>query len=189
KDSWFDNRDSPAADPGFAANIEAEAKHQLSWLCSHPSVAVFCGNSEVEQQAAMRGAPREVWRNAWFADRLPSLCTEYCPVAGYVPSSPSGGDLPFHVREGVAHYYGVGAYLRSPADLRKDDVKFTSECLGFANVPEPHTASVVMGGGVPATHHPRWKERVPRDTGAAWDFEDVRDFYLQYLFGVDPLRL
>jgi beta-mannosidase len=189
QDFMFANMDYPTDDPAFAENIAAEARVQLSRLSSHPCVIMFCGNSEVEQQAAMRGAPRQTWRNDWFATQLPQLCAEYSPDAGYVPSSPCGGDLPFHVRQGVAHYYGVGAYLRSPADLRKDDVKFTSECLAFANVPEPETVNAFMGHGHPATHHPRWKERVPRDSGAGWDFEDVRDFYLHYLFDTDPVRL
>jgi beta-mannosidase len=189
QDFMFANMDYPVDDPAFAANIEAEAKYQLGRLSAHPCIAVYCGNSEVEQQAAMLGAQREFWRNRWFASRLPELCAEYSPGSVYVPSSPSGGVLPFHVRDGVAHYYGVGAYLRSPQDVRRADVAFTSECLAFANIPGPEAVNALTGGGAPVVHHPLWKQRVPRDSGAGWDFDDVRDFYLQQFFAVDPVRL
>jgi beta-mannosidase len=93
------------------------------------------------------------------------------------------------VRDGVTHYYGIGAYQRSIHELRKADVKFTSECLGFANIPETKTLDTLNVGTSPVLHHPRWKERVPRDVGAGWDFDDVRDFYLKQFFGVDPVSL
>jgi hypothetical protein len=187
QDFMFANMDYPVEDADFAAEVEAEAAYQLDRLARHPCVAVSCGNSEVEQQAAMRGVPPGLWRHRWFADDLPALCAERHPGTAYVPSTPGGGALPFHVGAGVAHYYGVGAYLRPPSDVRRAGVKFAAECLAFANVPEAETVAAITGGP-PATHHPRWKERVPRDAGAAWDFEDVRDHYLRLLFGVDPVQ-
>ena len=189
QDFMFANMDYPVEDAAFAENITIEAKQQLDRLAQHPCVAVYCGNSEIEQQAAMLGMARELWRNRWFGEQLPALCSLHHPGTAYVPSSPSGGVLPFHTRTGVTHYYGIGAYLRSMRELRQADVKFTSECLGFANIPEPEAIDEIMGGLMPVMHHPRWKQRVPRDTGAGWDFEDVRDHYLRELFNVDPVTL
>jgi beta-mannosidase len=189
QDFMFANMDYPIDDPAFHENISQEAGQQLQRLASHPCVAIYCGNSEIEQQAAMLGMPRESWSNRWFADELPRLCAALHPGTCYVPSTPTGGVLPFHTNVGVTHFYGVGAYLRSPAELRSADVKFTSECLAFANVPEAATCYEIMHGAAPVMHHPRWKARVPRDTGAGWDFDDVRDHYLGQLYGVDPVRL
>ena len=190
QDFMFANMDYPVGDESFANNITAEATYQLQRLAPHPCVAVYCGSSEIEQQAAMLGMPRELWRNEWFGERLPALCEQHHPTTAYVPSSPSGGVLPFQSDSGVSHYYGIGAYLRSPAELRQTNVRFASECLGFANVPEPEMVGAIMAGAMPVTHHPRWKQRIPRDTGSAYDFEDVRDHYLQQLYGVAavPLR-
>lgn len=189
QDFMFANMDYPVDDAAFVENITIEATQQLSRFAQHPCVAVYCGNSEIEQQAAMLGMARELWRNRWFGEQLPALCSQHHPGTAYVPSSPSGGVLPFHTRTGVTHYYGIGAYLRSLRELRQADVKFTSECLGFSNIPETEAIDEIMGGLMPVTHHPRWKQRVPRDTGAGWDFEDVRDHYLRELFNVDPVTL
>lgn len=186
QDFMFANMDYPVEDPAFAENISMEARQLLDRLAPHPSVVVYCGSSEIEQQAAMLGVSRELWRNRWFGEDLPALCAQHHPGTAYVPSSPSGGTLPFHAKSGITHYYGIGAYRRSLSELRQADVKFTTECLGFANISEPEVIDEFMGGLLPVTHHPRWKQRVPRDTGSGWDFEDVRDHYLREWFNVDP---
>jgi beta-mannosidase len=185
----FANMDYPAGDEEFLRSVEIEATQQLERLRPHPSIAVYCGNSEVEQQAAMLGVDRSAWRNGLFAHVLPDLCQRSHPGVPYLPSTPTGGDLPFHVGSGVTHYYGVGAYRRHIEDVRRAAVRFSPECLAFANVPEPDLCQTVMGRAPLATHDPRWKQRTPRDTGAGWDFEDVRDHYLRDLFSIDPVSL
>ena len=187
QDFMFANFDYPIADAKFEENVRAEAAQFLRRTSRSPSLAVLCGGSEVSQQAAMLGLQREYWSNALFDEWLPAAASGLRPDVPYVSNSPHGGDLPFVANAGVSHYYGVGAYLRPLEDVRRADVRFASECLAFANVPERSTLEHELP--VPAVHHPLWKQRVPRDNGASWDFEDVRDHYLQYLYNIDPTRL
>ncbi len=187
QDLMFANMDYPFADPTFAAEVALEVGDLTRRLGRHACVAVYCGGSEIEQQAAMLGLPREEWSGPFFTETLPGLLAEGHPGVPYVPSTPTGGALPFHTAEGLTHYYGVGAYRRPLGDARRADVRFTPECLGFSNVPDEETTALVHAAPVP--HLPAWKAGVPRDGGAGWDFEDVRDHYLRELFGVDPVVL
>jgi beta-mannosidase len=181
QDFMFANMDYPAGDTQFRSEVEAEARHQVTRLASHPCMAAWCGGSEVAQQAAMMGLPAEAWCGELFAQLLPAIVAERHPGTPWFPSSPWDGALPMHVGSGIAHYYGVGAYRRPLADVKTARVKFATECLGLSNLPD----------GTPShpPHHPRWKARVPRDNGAGYDFEDVRDFYLRELFGCDAVEL
>ncbi len=190
QDFMFANFDYPVADEGFRATVEAEAAAVLDDLAARPSLAVLCGNSEVEQQAAMLGLKPEAGRGELFAEILPAAIAAAAADAPYVPSAPCGGDLPFRTDHGVANYFGVGAYRRPLSDARTAAVRFASECLAFANVPdEEGVARALRDGPLAPGHDPRWKAGVPRDAGAGWDFEDVRDHYLRLLFGVDPVEL
>ena len=186
QDFMFANLDYPVADDAFRSSIAREAAQFVSRVQASPSLAVLCGNSEVSQQAAMLGLPRELWSNSFFDRDLPTIVRNSRPDVPYWPSTPSGGTLPFNVRAGVSHYYGVGAYRRPLEDARRCGVRFTAECLAFSHVPEEPTIELVLADGESPFHHPAWKARVPRDVGAGWDFEDVRDYYLARLFGVDP---
>jgi beta-mannosidase len=186
QDFMFANMDYPVDDAGFMDLVTAEITSVLGRLRRHPSLAILCGNSEVEQQAAMLGVPPELWGRKLFYERLPELCAAGAPGVRYWPASPSGGVLPFHVDAGVAHYYGVGGYLRPLEDARRAAVRFASECLAFSNVPEQSLIDSMLPAGESPVHHPKWKARVPRDHSAGWDFEDVRDHYLALLFAVDP---
>jgi beta-mannosidase len=171
QDFAFANLDYPIDDPGFRATVAAEGRALLAGVAGRPSLAVLCGNSEVEQQAAMFGVDPALGRGELFGALLPALAREAGADVPYVPSAPCGGALPFHPGRGVANYFGVGGYRRPLDDARRAGVRFASECLAFANLPDGPVAD---------------GEGVARDAGADWDFADVRDHYLAARYGVDP---
>ncbi|HPH64779.1 MAG TPA: hypothetical protein PLF40_03510 [Kofleriaceae bacterium] len=189
QDFMFANMDFPDGDPDFVADSKAEVREQLHRLAPHACIALWCGNSEVEQQAAMFGVERARWRSPLFYETIAGLVAEFGGGLPYVASSATGGAFPHQANNGPTSYYGVGAYQRGVDDARRADVRFASECLAFANVPDPNGIADVPGGHALRTHHPLWKMRTPRDLGAGWDFEDVRDFYVKQLFAVDPATL
>ena len=191
QDFMFANMDYPTADDSdaFARDVSVEARQRLESLQGRPSLAVCCGNSEVEQQAAMMGVPRGQGTHPLFTDVLPALVASLAPGVAWVPSTPTGGAHPFQPDEGVSHYYGVGAYRRDLSDVRRASVRFASECLAFSNLPEEPCLN-----GLDDEDQARWNQglsnlRVPRDAGAEWDFAEIRDHYVSQLFGVDPTTL
>jgi beta-mannosidase len=173
-DFMFANMDYPIADAAFCASVEAEASQFLRRTRAHPSLAVLCGGSEVAQQVAMMGLPPALWTSPLYEEVLPAAVATLRPDVPYVPHSPGGGDLPFATDSGISHYYGVGAYLRSLEDARRAKVRFASECLAFANLPDVASAG------------PQWP--APRDRGADWDFEDVTRHYARLLYGSDTVE-
>jgi beta-mannosidase len=189
QDFMFANLDYPDSDEGFLETVRREAAQVVDELAHRPSPTVFCGGSEVAQQVAMMGLPPALSEGPLYGDVLPRAVAEAGVDATYLPSTPWGGELPFRTDRGVANYYGVGAYLRPLTDARLAGVRFAGESLAFANVPDQGALAELDTGGEPVIHHPEWKRGVPRDAGAGWDFEDVRDHYLAELFGLDPVAL
>lgn len=199
QDLMFANLDYPAEDADFLAEVAAEVDQQLAGWQARPSLAVVCGNSEVEQQAAMWGAPRAQWQPDLFHRHLPARVEALLPGQPWWPSSAHGGAFPFQPAAGTASYYGVGAYRRPLDDARASGLRFATECLAFANIPNDTTLARLRGlndGLAVRVHSALWKQRSPRDLGAGWDFDDVRDHYVEQLFGeradelraVDPVR-
>lgn len=183
QDLMFANMDYPE-DEAFFAGVVVEVDQQLARLQARPSLAVVCGNSEVEQQAAMSAAARELWSPKLFHQTIAARVE--ARGLPYVTSSAQGGAFPHAANAGTSSWYGVGAYLRPLDDARRSELVFASECLAFANIPGD---SGLPGGPALRVHHPAWKARSPRDLGAGWDFDDVRDHYVARLFGVDPVAL
>jgi beta-mannosidase len=186
QDLMFGNLDYPVGDPEFREGVLREAADVLEAVAGRASLAVVCGNNEIEQQPAMMGLDPALGRDPLWDEELAALVAGSGAGCAYVRSTPCGGALPFHANAGVSHYFGVSGYFEPPASARRADVRFAAECLAFANVPEEVEVPV---------HHPDWKVGVPRDAGtgwdlgAGWDFDDVRDHYLAWLYGVEPVAL
>lgn len=186
QDLMFSNMDYPTEDDEFLQSARSEVNQQLAWMTRHPSLVVVCGNSEVSQQAAMWGADKALWHPAFFHDQLPHLVGATGANLVYWPSSAHGGAFPHQPESGTCSYYGVGAYKRELADGIASGVSFATECLALANIPPDSTLRRSPAGEHPQVHSPAWKSRVYRDLSVGWDFDDVREHYVERLLGVRP---
>ena len=78
--------------------IEAEVRHQISRLCCHPSIVLWCGGNE--NVLAWRNwgwrekmDPEQTWGRRYFTDLLPALCGELDPSRSFLPDSPWSGSV------------------------------------------------------------------------------------------------
>jgi beta-mannosidase len=179
----------PPATPEFTNEMTSEVGELADRLAGHPCLAVVSGGSETEQQPVLLGMPPETVRSPLIYEAIPAVISDRLPGVPYLPSTPTGGPTPIYIRSGVSHYFGVGAYLRPLRDAREARVRFAAECLAFSVPPEQESVREFFGASRVAGHDPVWKAGVPRDGRSAWDFEDVRDYYVRQIFGVDPMLI
>lgn len=179
----------PPNDEVFLESMALELAEQFGALQGRPALTVASASSETYQQGSLYGLAPERYESEVLERVIPDVVHSVIDGLTVLPSSPCGGQPPIRPDKGVAHYFGVGAYLRPRQDARLAGVRFAAECLSFANPPERATVEQTFGSAAVAGHDPRWKLAVARDFGTSWDFEDVRDHYVRDLFGVDPLAV
>ncbi|MDV6304659.1 glycoside hydrolase family 2 protein [Rhodococcus cerastii] len=178
----------PPTDDTYTAAVTRELGAFADAVSANPALVVVSGGSETQQQPTMLGIAADDQRMVMLDSIIPEFLADRVPGVAYVTSSPSSaqGELHTHVGDGIAHYFGVGGYLRPLSDIRTAGVRFAAECLAFAVPPERAQVEKFFGSAAVAGHHPDWKAAIPRDRGSSWDFEDVRDHYVRTIFGVDP---
>lgn len=188
---WQDvmlTRVDPPADDCWSAQLVAEVEALAEQLARHPCTAVLCGGNEVHQQAAMLGLDADRRTVDLLERRLPGVARRSLPGVPYLPSTPYGDGLAFRVGSGVAHYFGVGAYLRPLSDLRTAGVRFAAECLAMAVPPSPAATRRWFGSGDPRSSE-AWRRGLPSEPAAGRDFGEVTAHYAERLSGVDPATL
>jgi beta-mannosidase len=133
----------PLDEPEFVENVRAEVIDNVRRLRHRASLALWCGNNEMEwgwvdwlwdrpEYQDLRAA-----YDRFFHHTLPEWCAAEDPDRAYWPSSPSSG-VPFEdpngQRQGDAHYWDVW-HGRKPFTAYRDQYpRFMSE-FGFQALP------------------------------------------------------
>jgi beta-mannosidase len=78
-------------DPAYLASVEAEARHQVRRIRTHPSLAVWCGNNEVQVLAELLQWDDADPGRGLFHELLPRVVAEEDGGTGYLPTSPLPG--------------------------------------------------------------------------------------------------
>lgn len=94
QDFIFACTDYPESDPKLAAEVALEAEYQVRRLRNHPSLALWCGNNEVQaiHGLAFQNYEPGDWGHDFFHRVLPEAVTRFDGATPYWPGSPWGED-------------------------------------------------------------------------------------------------
>ena len=126
----------------FEANITAEFIDNVRRLRSHPSLALWCGNNEMEEFVAQDNEWVSSCRQKadyikMYEYIIPKVLKAEDPQAFYWPASPSSGgsfDAPQDPDRGDVHYWDVWHGLKPFTDYRNYLFRYVSE-FGFQSFP------------------------------------------------------
>jgi beta-mannosidase len=148
------------ADEDFQKNVKAEVKDQIERLQNHPSLALWCGNNEIDEAIVNWGYQKQfkyskedsvqVWKDyqAIFHEVIPEAIKKYATADKqiYWPSSPSiGWGHKESLTEGDSHYWGVW-WGEQPFEIFNEKIpRFASE-YGFQGMPTLETTKSMFSG-------------------------------------------
>ena len=141
----------------FKKKIKQEASQNIQRLRNHPSLALWCGNNEVEWLLKMKFQISKITKDdqikkfksgylAIFEKLLPKLIQLFDPDHQYWPSSPSNGFVgealgnqnPNSPDIGDSHFWDVWHRNKPFKAYRKFDSRFMSE-FGYESLPSLKT--------------------------------------------------
>lgn len=130
----------PFFDDAFLANVKKEVAHNVRRLCHHPSLALWCGNNEIESMYYLWRNMEEYlrWTKLFFYDILESELRKQDAHTPYIPGSPTGISYNDGVNAdnvGDTHLWNVWHGLQPMNYYRKRMTRFCSE-FGFESLPD-----------------------------------------------------
>ena len=148
------------ADENFQKNVEMEVKDQIERLQNHPSLALWCGNNEIDEAIVNWGYQKQfnyskedslqVWKDykTIFHEVIPNAIKKYATADQqmYWASSPSiGWGHKESLTEGDSHYWGVW-WGEEPFEIYNQKIpRFASE-YGFQGMPTLETTKSMFSG-------------------------------------------
>lgn len=148
------------ADEDFLNNVKEEVKDQVKRLQNHASIALWCGNNEIDEAIVNWGYQKQfkyskedslqVWKDykKLFHELIPNTLKENLSSDKntYWPSSPSiGWGHKESLTEGDSHYWGVW-WGEQPFEIYNEKVgRFMSE-YGFQGMPTLKTTQSMFSG-------------------------------------------
>ncbi|MEM7036593.1 MAG: glycoside hydrolase family 2 protein [Bacteroidota bacterium] len=141
------------SDPHFLNNVRGEIDDNIRRLRKHPSLALWCGNNEIEVawfnwgwQDKYNISPEDstlLWQSYrdLFEKMIPERINALDPGRAYIPTSPlsNWGKMENFDRANM-HYWGVWHGSDTFEDFAKYVPRFMSE-FGFQSYPEIETAA------------------------------------------------
>lgn len=134
-------------DTAFINNVKEEIKEQFIRIRNHPSLAMWCGNNEIEEAWNNWGWQKQfkyssqdssqIWKNYLnlFLTTATELILTYDPERPYWLSSPSiGWGHKESLTQGDSHYWGVWWGMEPFEMYQKKSGRFMSE-YGFQSMP------------------------------------------------------
>ena len=148
------------SDEDFLNNVKEEVKDQVNRLQNHPSIALWCGNNEIDEAIINWGYQKQfkyskedslqVWKDykKIFHEAIPNALKENLTSEKniYWPTSPSiGWGHKESLSEGDSHYWGVW-WGEFPFEIYNEKVpRFASE-YGFQGMPSLEAVKSMFSG-------------------------------------------
>ena len=176
-------------DEEFKENITAEVTENIERLRSHPCIALWCGNNEIEvawknwgwqdQYSYSVQDSIEIWNNyiSVFQELLPELVAEYHLSASYTSTSPlSNWGTAENFNHGSMHYWGVWHGRESFENFETNIGRFMVE-YGFQSYPEIATLLTVLADTSLSLDSPLMTNRQKSYIGNGLILEHINQYF------------
>ncbi|MBR0415092.1 MAG: glycoside hydrolase family 2 protein [Clostridia bacterium] len=127
----------------FLENVKREVAQNVARICSHPCLALWSGNNEIEQMSTAWQHKRDYveWTDTFFYTILEKQIRKIDKATSYIPGSPCGTAYNTGINQdnvGDSHIWAVWHGMQPMTYYRKRFPRFCSE-FGFESLPDLKT--------------------------------------------------